>query len=55
MPEKEGAEEKTTKSVVSKRQKQMMNKGIYQDGEKNKKDNKSESSFSKQMMGDRRV
>ena len=29
MPEKEGAEEKTTKSVVNKRQKQMMNKEEY--------------------------
>jgi hypothetical protein len=29
MPEKEGAEEKSTKSVVSKRQKQMMNKEEY--------------------------
>ena len=29
MPEKDGAEEKTTKSVVNKRQKQMMNKEEY--------------------------
>ena len=29
MPEKEGAEEKTTKDVVNKRQKQMMNKEEY--------------------------
>ena len=29
MPEKEGAEEKTTKDVVTKRQKQLMNKEEY--------------------------